>query len=102
MANNLVSGSPLYVDTSIAGGAGLPVQTDALKVLWYNPTAAGATFSVTRKSDGKVLLQGYATAANQSQFFDLNADQRGLLNLPPASSGDWNVTISSGALLMYY
>lgn len=69
MANDLAV-RPLRVDTTMTGGAGLLRPIHVIKVYWFNPTTLADTFSIVDPVSSKVLLQGRAEVANQSQVFD--------------------------------
>lgn len=100
MANNF-SGSPVYVDTAMTAGAGLGKSLQVFKVIWNNPTAAAQTFQITDTNTGKMLLEGYASSANQSQVFDFIFP----FQFPSGLEGqnDWKVsTLGGGNLLIYF
>src|SRR4051812_18127893 len=98
---NIFTTKPLQIDTTMVsgfnaqiGGNGKPIS--AYKVEWFNPAAAGDTFSITELVSGRILHQGQCESNSQSQVWDFARP----LVLPRSS--DWKVTISSGKLLIWY
>ena len=101
---NAAGGQPIKLDTAVANHAALLLPNNlplyVNKVEWFNPTAAGDTFTI-RDTDGLVLLTGIAEAATatpgNSQIYNF---------IPPAiwtkPQGWYLSQISSGSLYIYF
>lgn len=92
MANDLAN-RPLKIDTTMGAGAGLLRLITVIKVYWFNPTAVADAFLIVDPVSSKVLLQGRAEAAAQSQVFDF---PEGI------TWKDFKVTITAGGILFIY
>lgn len=92
MAND-TGARPIKIDTAMGSGAALGRPIQVVKVYWFNPTTLNHTFSIVDPTSSKVLLEGRAEVANQSQVFELPQ---------PMKWRDFKVsTLQSGILYIY-
>lgn len=96
MANDL-NARPIKVDTAMVSASGIGRTLKVHKIYWFNPSTIAHTVQITEAVSGKVLWEGRAEAANQSQVFDFGENP---LILPGRT--DWKVsTLQSGTLYIY-
>lgn len=84
MANDL-AGNPHKIDTA---GAGLlwDGRIKITRVYWFNPTTLGHTVIIQDKN-GRVIWEGRAEAANESQLANLEAGWYPGYKVPTLASG---------------
>lgn len=105
MAATITRSNPI----SIASGVGVSANYNASlpqaqrhtlrvwKVEWFNPAATTDTFSINEATSNAIRLQGKCEVAGQSQVFDFSAQP-----LVLSMSSDWNATVTSGTLYLWY
>jgi hypothetical protein len=101
---NLVNQNPLILTTAATSNKnmGLPGNQvlKVFKIIWYQPTSAGDTFTISN-GDGSVILKRVAEAASGSVGNTISMDF-GPPGLTLSSNLGWYLSqISSGTLYIY-